>query len=48
MPPTIQELLANFVAEHHVEGAIMKRQRERANPEALARRGPMRGGSKNE
>jgi len=42
MPPTIREMVAAFVAEHHVERPFFKRQRDRADPEALARRGPMR------
>ena len=32
--------IAAFVAEHHVEQVFVKRKRDRANPEALARRGP--------
>lgn len=39
MPPAIQEALAQFIAEHHVERQFSKRRRDRANPEALARRG---------
>jgi hypothetical protein len=39
MPPPIQEIVAAFVAEHHVERAFFKRKRERADPESLARRG---------
>jgi hypothetical protein len=35
MPPEIQELLAAFVAEHHVERAFFKRTRDRADPDAL-------------
>lgn len=38
MPETIQEVLAQFIAEHHVERTFSKRKRDRANPEALARR----------
>ena len=38
MPPPIQELLTAFVAEHHVERPFFKRKRDRANPEAMARR----------
>lgn len=42
MPPAIQETIAAFVAEHHVRSApFVKRDRDRADPEALARRGPM-------
>jgi hypothetical protein len=39
MPPPIQEIVAAFVAEHHVERAFFKRKRDRADPESLARRG---------
>ena len=38
MPATIAEALEAFVAEHHVERPFYKRQRDRAGPEALARR----------
>ncbi|MBV8169469.1 MAG: DUF3305 domain-containing protein [Alphaproteobacteria bacterium] len=38
MPPSVAEAIASFVAEHHVEQAFFKRQRDRGNPEALARR----------
>ena len=44
MPEAIQQLVAAFVAEHHVEQPFTKRQRDRADPEALARRGPAREG----
>jgi hypothetical protein len=40
MPEQLQEAVAAFVAEHHVERAFVKRKRDRANPDALARRGP--------
>lgn len=40
MPAPLREAVAAFVAEHHVEQAFVKRKRDRANPEALARRGP--------
>lgn len=40
MPEPLREAIAAFVAEHHVEQTFVKRERERANPEALARRGP--------
>ena len=39
MPASIAEHLAAFVAGHHVERTAFKRQRDRADPEALARRG---------
>jgi hypothetical protein len=38
MPPAIRELVAAFVAEHHVEREFFKRKRDRASPEALGRR----------
>ncbi len=40
MPLSLQETLAAFVAEHHVDQTFVKRKRDRANPEAMARRGP--------
>ena len=40
MPEQVQHALAAFVAEHHVERVFEKRERDRANPEALARRRP--------
>jgi hypothetical protein len=40
MPLAVQEAVAQFVAENHVERVFFKRKRDRANPEALARRGP--------
>jgi len=40
MPKPMQEAVAAFVAEHHVEEVFVKRKRDRANPESLARRGP--------
>lgn len=39
MPDSIRELIADFIAEHHVERQFFKRQRDRADPESLARRG---------
>ncbi len=42
MPDMIRDLVAAFVAEHHVEREFFKRKRDRANPEALARRGVQR------
>jgi hypothetical protein len=41
MPQAIAEVLAAFVAEHHVEQPFVKRKRDRADPEALARRAPL-------
>ncbi len=41
MPEQIRTLIEAFVAEHHVERPFYKRKRDRADPEALARRGPL-------
>jgi hypothetical protein len=38
MPEVLREVVENFIAEHHVERQFVKRERRRANPEALARR----------
>jgi hypothetical protein len=38
MPESVRAVIAEFVAEHHVEHPFVKRQRDRANPEAMARR----------
>jgi hypothetical protein len=40
MPESVRAVIAEFVAEHHVEHPFVKRQRDRANPEAMARRTP--------
>jgi hypothetical protein len=42
MPETIRSALEAFIDEHHVERAFYKRERNRADPEALARRTPVR------
>ena len=42
MPEAIRVQIEAFVAEHHVERPFYKRKRDRADPEALARRGPVR------
>jgi hypothetical protein len=42
MPEPLRQAIAAFVAEHHVEHVFKKRTRDRAHPEALARRGPRR------
>jgi hypothetical protein len=39
MPETIRIAVAQFVAEHHVDRQFVKRQRKRADPEAMAGRG---------
>jgi hypothetical protein len=41
MPEVVRAAIDAFVAEHHVEQPFHKRERNRADPEALARRGPM-------
>jgi hypothetical protein len=38
MPQAIRELVAAFIAAHHVERQFFKRKRDRADPESLARR----------
>ncbi len=38
MPDIIRDSVAAFVAEHHVERPFVKRKRDRANTQALARR----------
>ena len=40
MPNSVRDVIASFIAEHHVERTFEKRKRNRADPEALARRGP--------
>jgi hypothetical protein len=42
MPPRLRAAAADFVARHHVEREFHKRKRDRADPEALARRAPVR------
>jgi hypothetical protein len=46
MPEAVRAVIEAFVAEHHVEQPFMKRKRDRADPEALARRGPATGRDK--
>ena len=41
MPDSVQDIIASFIAEHHVERVFVKRKRNRADPEALARHGPI-------
>lgn len=43
MLETLREAIESFIAEHHVEREFFKRERRRADPEALARR-PHEGG----
>lgn len=40
MPEAVRTVVEAFVAEHHVERPFLKRKRDRADPEALARRTP--------
>src|SRR5262245_22622380 len=40
MPPHIENIVACLIAEHHVEREFVKRKRDRAQSEALARRHP--------
>ena len=40
MPQGVRETIDAFIAEHHVEQPFHKRERDRADPEALARRAP--------
>ena len=40
MPPGLLAATADFIARHHVERAFYKRKRDKADPEALARRRP--------
>jgi len=42
MPELIREAVAAFVSEHHVEQEFVKRKRDRADPEAMARSGLIR------
>jgi hypothetical protein len=41
MPAVVRATIEAFVAEHHVEQPHYKRKRDRADPEALARRSPL-------
>jgi hypothetical protein len=41
MPPAVHAIVEAFVAEHHVERPFVKRKRDRADPQALARRAPI-------
>jgi len=40
MPEPLRATVAAFVAEHHVQHPFVKRERDRASPEAMARRVP--------
>jgi hypothetical protein len=43
MPVSIRDAIASFINEHHVERTFHKRKRLDADPEALARHGPIFG-----
>jgi hypothetical protein len=45
MPGSIRDAIEAFVAEHHVEHTFAKRKRDRADPEALARRARVKDSS---
>lgn len=40
MPASVRQVIAAFVAEHHVEQTFYKRKRDRVDPETLGRRAP--------
>ncbi len=40
MPAAVEAAVVDFIAKHYVEETFRKRERDRANPEALARRVP--------
>jgi hypothetical protein len=40
MPQSVRAAIETFIAENHREQVFEKRKRDRANPEAMARRGP--------
>jgi hypothetical protein len=42
LPDNVRDALIDFVAEHHVEQPFFKRKRDRSDPEALARRDPLK------
>jgi HPt (histidine-containing phosphotransfer) domain-containing protein len=48
MPLRMREALQAFVQEHHVDTAFVKRKRDEADPEALARRAPISKGNADE
>jgi hypothetical protein len=41
MPEPVCDAVEAFIAEHHVERVFYKRKRDRADPEALAKRAPV-------
>lgn len=46
MPDAITEEIAGFIARYHVEHPFVKRKRDRADPEALARKIPAKEGKR--
>ena len=46
MPPGVAGVVAQFIAEHHVERPVLKRRRDRAEPDVRWRRAPELPGSK--
>jgi hypothetical protein len=42
MPDPVRAAIAHFVTEQQVEHPFIKRQRDRADPEAMARRTPLK------
>jgi hypothetical protein len=42
LPDNVRAAMIDFVAEHHVEQPFFKRKRDRADPEAMARRDPLK------
>jgi hypothetical protein len=42
MPDPVREVVASFVAEHHVERVFVKRKRDRADPETFGRKPTVR------
>jgi hypothetical protein len=41
MPEAVRAVVEAFITEHHVERPFVKRKRDRADPQALGRRGPL-------
>jgi len=42
MPEAVYAVIAAFVAQHHVDRPFVKRQRDRATPEAMSRAAPLK------
>jgi len=43
MPMSVRDAIALFINDYHVERVFQKRERDDADPEALARRRPISG-----